>query len=51
MRGIRLHLKELGFPKPVKARDVWAGKDLGTIADDWKTTVPRHGVVLLIVKK
>jgi alpha-galactosidase len=51
MRGIRLHLKELGFPRPVKARDVWAGKDLGTITDDWKTTVPKHGVVLLVVKR
>lgn len=51
MRGIKLHLKALGFPRPVKARDVWAAKDLGTITDDWKTTVPRHGVVLLVVKR
>ncbi|MDP9051580.1 MAG: glycoside hydrolase family 27 protein [Acidobacteriota bacterium] len=51
MRGIRLHLKELGFPKPVKARDVWAAKDLGTIADDWKVTIPRHAVVLLVVRR
>jgi alpha-galactosidase len=51
MRGIRLHLKEMGFPKAVKARDVWAAKDLGTITDDWKTTVPRHGVVLLVVRR
>jgi alpha-galactosidase len=50
MRGIRLHLKELGFPKPVKARDVWAAKDLGTITDDYKVTIPRHGVVLLVVR-
>jgi alpha-galactosidase len=51
MRGIGLHLKEMGFPRPVKARDVWAGKELGTIADDWRTTVPRHGVVLLVVQR
>jgi alpha-galactosidase len=51
MRGIRLHLKEMGFPRPVKARDVWGAKDLGTIADDWKTTVPKHGVVLLVVNR
>jgi alpha-galactosidase len=51
MRGIGLHLKELGFPRPVKARDVWAAKDLGMITDDWKTTVTRHGVVLLVVKR
>lgn len=51
MRGIRLHLKEMGFPKPVKARDVWAAKDLGTIGDDWKTTIPKHDVVLLVVRR
>jgi alpha-galactosidase len=46
-----LHLKEMGLPASVKARDVWAAKDLGTIKDDWKTVVPRHAVVLLVVKK
>jgi alpha-galactosidase len=51
MRGIGLHLKEMGFPKAAKARDVWAARDLGTIADDWRTVVPRHGVVLLVVKR
>ena len=51
MRGIRLHLKEMGFPRPVKARDVWAAKDLGTITDNYKTTIPRHGVVLLSVQR
>jgi alpha-galactosidase len=51
MRGIGLHLKEMGFSGKVTARDVWAGKDLGMIGNDWKTTVPRHGVVLLVVKK
>ena len=51
MRGIGLHLKEMGFGASVKARDVWAAKDLGTIKDDWKTTIPRHDVVLLVVKR
>jgi alpha-galactosidase len=50
MRGIRLHLKEAGLPEHVMARDVWAGKDLGKIGDDWRTTIPRHGVVLLVVR-
>jgi alpha-galactosidase len=50
MRGIGLHLKEMGLSGSVKARDVWAAKDLGTIKDDWKTTIPRHGVVLLVVR-
>jgi alpha-galactosidase len=51
MRGIGLHLKEMGLPKQVKARDVWGAKDLGTIGDDWKTTVQRHSVVLLTVRR
>ena len=50
MRGIGLHLKEAGLPAQVTARDVWAAKDLGKIGDNWHTTVPRHGVVLLVVK-
>ncbi len=51
MRGIGLHLKEMKLGSSVKARDVWAGKDLGKIKDDWKTTIPRHGVVLLVVRR
>jgi alpha-galactosidase len=51
LRGIGLHLKEMGLSGQVTARDVWAAKDLGRIGDDWKTTVPRHAVVLLVVKK
>jgi len=50
MRGIGLHLKEAGLTAQVSARDVWAGRDLGKIGDGWKTAVPRHGVVLLVVK-
>jgi alpha-galactosidase len=51
MRGIGLHLKEMGFSGQVTARDVWAAKELGRIGDDWRTTIPRHAVVLLVVKK
>jgi hypothetical protein len=29
---------------------VWAGKDLGKIGDEYRMTIPRHGVVLLVVK-
>ena len=50
MRGIGLHLQEAGLPAHVTARDVWAAKDLGRIGDDTKFTVPRHGVVLLVVR-
>ena len=49
--GIGSHLKEMGFGGQATARDVWAGKDWGTIQDDWKTTVPRHGVILLVVRQ
>lgn len=47
MRGLSLHLKQLGFPKGARARDVWAGKDLGAIDDTHVFTLPRHGAVLL----
>jgi len=51
LTGIGLHLKDMGFSGTVHARDVWAAKDLGQIKDDYKLSVPRHGVVLLIVRK
>ena len=50
MHGIGLHLKEAGLPSHVTARDAWAAKDLGRIGDDTQFTVPRHGVVLLVVR-
>jgi len=37
---------DLGARGPVKARDVWAGKDLGPL-QRYKSMVPAHGVVLL----
>jgi alpha-galactosidase len=50
MRGISLHLKEAGFPSTATAHDVWNAKDLGPITDTTKFSVPRHGVVLLLLK-
>jgi len=50
MRRISLHLKEAGFLGHAIAHDVWAAKDLGPISDDTKFSVPRHGVVLLVVR-
>ncbi len=47
---VSLHLKDLGLSGQVKARDVWAAKDLGEIGDGWKTTVPNRAVVLLVVQ-
>jgi alpha-galactosidase len=51
MRGIGLHLKDAGLGASVTARDVWAGKDLGKIDDNYKLSVPKHGVVLLVVTR
>jgi len=52
MRGLRLHLKEAGFPSgTAHARDLWAGKDLGVIKDTDVFTIPRHGAVLLKLTK
>jgi alpha-galactosidase len=50
LTGTGLHLKDAGFVGPVRARDVWAAKDLGRIKDDLSVSVPRHGVVLLVVR-
>ncbi|HEY2040012.1 MAG TPA: glycoside hydrolase family 27 protein [Edaphobacter sp.] len=52
MRGLRLHLKEAGFPSgTAHARDLWEHKDLGTIKDTDVFTIPRHGAVLLKLTK
>jgi alpha-galactosidase len=50
MRGIGLHLKEAGIAGQATARDVWGGKELGRINDSTKFSVPRHGVVLLLLR-
>jgi alpha-galactosidase len=47
LRGIMLHLEQAGAGKGWKARDVWAGKDLGPIGDDYKFTLKRHASLLL----
>jgi alpha-galactosidase len=49
LSGIKLPLGKLGFASGAKARDVWQAKDLGTIHDDYHMTIPRHGVVLLVL--
>jgi alpha-galactosidase len=40
---------KLGFQGPVKVRDLWAGKDLGTMTGAYTATLPRHSVILLRV--
>ena len=41
--------KALGFKKSVKARDLWAGRDLGVMDAAYTAKIPAHGVVLLRV--
>jgi alpha-galactosidase len=45
---LEVHFAELGFVGPVKARDLWAAKDLGMIWA-YRVEVPEHGVVMLRV--
>jgi alpha-galactosidase len=33
----------------VKVRDLWAGKDLGTMSAPYTATLPAHSVILLRV--
>src|SRR5271170_1277537 len=46
---IEINFREFGFKSSVKARDIWAAKDLGTLSGDYAARVPSHGVVLLRV--
>jgi alpha-galactosidase len=46
---ISVDFQELGFKGSVKARDIWAAKDLGTLPSKYVARVPGHGVVLLKV--
>jgi hypothetical protein len=39
---IRVSLPELGFPGPVRVRDLWAHREIGTFRDEFATEVPFH---------
>lgn len=47
-RDIPIDLATIGFAKGAKARDVWAGKDLGRIHGVVNWRFPEHSVVLLV---
>jgi alpha-galactosidase len=51
LRGISLHLREAGAADGWHARDVWAGKDLGTITDASSFTIGRHASIVLRLTK
>ena len=44
-------LSDIGWGGTVKARDVWAHKDLPPIVDTFTVDVPKHGVVMLVLRK
>jgi alpha-galactosidase len=43
--------RELALTEPQRVRDLWRQKDLGTHAEGFKASVPRHGVMLIKVSK
>ena len=48
---IEISFGRLGHRGGVKARDIWAAKDLGALPNHYKVRVPGHGVVLLRVSE
>jgi alpha-galactosidase len=42
---------DLGLVGTKAVRDLWRQKDLGQFQDEFKSTVPRHGVILLRITK
>ena len=51
MRGIGLHLREAGVSSGMKARDVWAARDVGTISDTYAYSLKSHQMLLLRFSK
>ncbi len=47
----QVDFSKLGFSGPVKAKDLWLSKDLGTISAPYTVTVPGHGVLFLRVSQ
>jgi alpha-galactosidase len=50
-RDISVDLADVGFKNGANVRDVWEQQDLGHKSGIVTSTVPRHGVALLIVSK
>ena len=44
---IQVNFARFGWPGGMKARDIWAAKDLGVLSGKYSAHVPGHGVVLL----
>lgn len=42
--------QQLGYDGPVQVRDLWQGKDLGSMTGSYKVVIPGHGVIFLRMK-
>jgi len=51
LRGFSLHLAASGAANGWNARDVWAGKDLGPINDNYKFTLKRHASLIFTLSR
>jgi alpha-galactosidase len=47
----QVDFNKLGFSGPVKAKDLWLAKDLGSISAPYTVTIPGHGVLFLRVSQ
>jgi alpha-galactosidase len=47
---ISVRFAAIGVGHSAQVRDLWARKDLGTIAEKYTAEVPTHGAVLIKVK-
>ena len=50
-QDIEISFREFGYKAGVKARDIWAAKDLGVLPNNYTARVPPHGVLLLRVSE
>ncbi len=46
---MHVNFRQIGFTGAVRARDVWASRDVVVTGGEYHATVPRHGVILLRV--
>jgi alpha-galactosidase len=49
--NIGVRWADLGLEGKLRVRDLWAHQDLGSMADGFQAPVPKHGVVLITVRR
>ncbi|MGH9395971.1 MAG: glycoside hydrolase family 27 protein [Terriglobia bacterium] len=47
---VKVNFGEIGIPGAADVRDLWAHKDLGAFKGNFSAAVPRHGVVMVLVR-